>query len=236
MCIIVLLGLQRMMREGRAAPALISVFCILLFVQQSLGMYRVQTGTLRQMRSIATLLRHTGNQPLVLSEFGVLHQLSFYGRRDLVNRLVYLADPYRSVRYLGHDTVDRGLLALVPWFPLKIMWWHEWWRTHPYSLIYGGVGEWTWATYAADSVGTVQVLNRDVSHLMLGVTRTKMPDDDRTASDPPGKPMLYDQVADGPPLCKLYMPTETCPVVDDPNFTTPIITYPELRVPDERGN
>jgi len=78
-------------------------------------------------------------------------------------------------------------------------------------------------------VGKVQILNRDVSHLLLGVTRTSEPEEDRTPSDPTGQPMLYDQLpANGPPLCKVYMPTQTCPVIDDPSFKTPILTYPEL--------
>jgi hypothetical protein len=63
---------------------------------------------------------------------------------------------------------------------------------------------------------------------LLGVTRTNIPKDDRTPSDPPGKPMLYDQLAAGPPLCNVYMAAENCPVVDDPNFP-PVITYPELK-------
>ena len=228
-CIVALWGLRLIMRNSTAGPALISILCILLFGLEWRALYKGEAQVLRQIRSVATLLRHTGNAPIVISEYTVFHQLSFYGRRDLANRLVYAADPYRSERYLGFDTIDRGLLALVPWFPLKVMWWYEWWRTHPFSLVYGSAGGWTWHSYAVDEVGKVQLLNRDLSRLLLGVVRTNIPEDDRAASDPPGKPMLYDQLPDGPPLCKVYMPAETCPVVDDPNFTTPIISYPELR-------
>lgn len=108
------------------------------------------------------------------------------------------------------------------------MWWHEWWRTHAFSLVYGGVSDWSWHTFALGEVGKVELLDRDLSHLLLGVTRTTIPGDDRSAADPPGKPMLFDQFSAGPPLCNVYMPAETCPVVDGPNFT-PVITYPELK-------
>jgi len=191
-------------------------------------LYKRQVSDLRLIRSAATLLRRTGNAPIVISEPSTFHQLSFYGQRDLANRLAYVADPHRSNYYLGHDTVDRGLLALNPWFPLNVVWWYEWWRAHPFSLVYGGVSDWAWQTFALDEVGNVQLLNRDLSHLLLGVTRTNIPEDDRTPSDPPGKPMLYDQLAASPPLCNVYMPAENCPVVDNPNFP-PVITYPELK-------
>ena len=183
------------------------------------------------MRSIANLLRQVRDAPIVVSEVSVFHRLSFYGRRDLADRLVYVADPHLSVRYLGHDTVDRGLLDLAPWFPLKIVWWRAWWSDHPSSLVYGYVGDWTWLTFALHEVGKVELVDRDVSRLLFAVTRTTLPEDDRVPGDPSGKPMLYDQLStSGPPLCQLYMLKDTCPAVDDPTFTAPVISYPDLRI------
>jgi hypothetical protein len=223
-------ALPRVIRNDRVGPAFATAVCLVLFAHQWRDLQSDQTTTLRTMRSIATLLRQTHDAPIVMSEVTVFHRLSFYGERDLVNRLVYVADPYRSVRYLGHDTVDRGLLALVPWFPLKVVWWDEWWRTHSSSLVYGFVGDWTWVTFALPEVGTTEVRNRDVSHLLLHVTRTAVPDYDRQPGDPTGTPMLFDQLpANGPSLCKAYMPTTDCQIVDSPSFSTPIISYPDLR-------
>jgi len=223
-------ALKRIMRNDKAGPPLISILCVLLFAVQYTIIYREQARRLLQVRSAARLLCHSGNAPIIVSESYIFYPLSFYGRRDLVNRVVFAADPHQSARYLGYDTMDRSLLAMAPWFPLKIMWWHEWWRTHEFSLVYGIAGPWDWGTYAVSTVGRVQLLNRNGSDLLLGVTRTNVPEDDRRASDPPGKPRLFDQLpADGPSLCKIYMPTETCPVIDDPNFTAAIVTYPNLR-------
>lgn len=228
---LLLWGLRRMIRNDSAGPALASALCIVLFAKQWRDLRKEQTITLLETRSIATLLRQVRDAPIVISEVTVFHRLSFYGRRDLADRLVYVADPHLSVRYLGHDTVDRGLLDLAPWFPLRIVWWREWWSAHRFSLVYGYVGEWTWVTFELHGIGTVELMDRDVSHLLFSVTRTTVPDDDRVAGDPSGKPMLYDRLStSGPPLCQVYMPTHECPIVDDPSFTAPIISYPDLLI------
>lgn len=222
-------GLQRIFRNDMVGPALASLLCLVLSVQQWRDLRANEVTALLQTKSIAALLRKTPDAPVVVSEVTVFHRLSFYARRDLASRLVYVADPHLSVRYLGHDTIDRGLLALTPWFPLRIMWWPEWWRAHPFSLVYGYVGEWTWLTFALREIGAVNLLERDVSHLLFKVTSTNPPSDDRLPGDPAGKPMLYDRLPTaGPPLCNTYMPADACPIVDDPSFTMPIISYPDF--------
>jgi hypothetical protein len=230
--ILLLWGLRRIIHHNTTGPALASAICIVLLTQQWRDLRGEQNKTLRQVRSVATLLRQVRDEPIVMSEVTFFHRLSFYGRRDLANRLVYLADPHLSIRYLGHDTVDRGLLDLAPWFPLRVVWWREWWSAHPFSLVYGYVGDWTWVTFALPEIGKTELMDRDVSHLLLAVTRTTMPEDDRVPADPTGKPMLFDQMpTSGPPLCQVYMPTDTCPIVDDPSFAPPIIAYPDLDLP-----
>ena len=181
-----------------------------------------------EIRSIAALLRRNNATPIVVSEVTVFHRLSFYARRDLANRLVYAADPHLSVRYLGHDTIDRGLLDLAPWFPLKVVWWHDWWNSHTKSLVYGYVGNWTWPTFALEEVGPSQLRARDTAHLLISVERTRIPPDDRMPDDPPGVPSLYNQIpSNGPPLCQTYFSASGCPVIDDPKVGIPLITYPD---------
>jgi len=229
--ILLLWGLRRIVRNDTAGPAIAAALCIVLFAQQWREVRAEQNNTLRQTRSIATLLRQVPDEPIVMSDANIFHRLSFYGQRDLANRLVYVADPHLSVRYLGHDTVDRGFLDLAPWFPLKIVWWHEWWSGHPFSFVYGSVSEWAWVTFALHEIGTVELMDRDTSRLLIAVRRTNVPDDDRVPGDPSGEPMLYNQLpTGGPPLCKVYMSTDECPIVDDPSFTVPIISYPDLNI------
>lgn len=230
-CIILVWALRRVIANDKVGPALVATLCILLFAQQWRDQRGQQLTAVRTMRSISALLRRNPDAPVVISDVTNFHRLSFYARRDLASRIVYVADPGLSVRYLGHDTIDRGMLALNPWFPLKTISWYEWWRTHPSSLVYGTVGDWNWVTFALREVGTTELKDRDISHLLLSVNRTKLPDDDRLASDPSGKPMLYDQLTStGAPLCSVYMPTDKCPVIDDPSFSEPIISYPEMRI------
>jgi hypothetical protein len=226
--VLLLWGARRILRNDAIAPALVSAICLILFVQEWRDLRANQLSSLRELRSVATLLRHSGTSPVVMSEVTLQHQLSFYARRDLASRLVYLADPHLSVRYIGHDTIDRGLLDLVPWFPLRIVWWHEWWQTHSSSLIYGYVGAWSWPTFAINQVGTSKLMARDIDHLLLDVTRTAIPPDDRGPGDPLGKPLLYDTLPqNGRTLCSMYLPNDGCPDVDDPRFKQEIISYPD---------
>jgi len=220
-------GLRRIMRNDGAGPALATAICLVLFVQQWRELRSDQNSMLQELRSSATLLRRAGDGPILVSVVAVFHKLSFYGRRELVNKLVYTADPYLSVRYLGQDTVDRGLLALAPWFPLKVVWWHEWWSEHPYSLVYGDAGEWSWFTFSLHDIGNAELLSRDTDNLLFAVTRTTVPKDDRISGDPTGKPSMYDRLPKGgASLCSIYFPRDNCPVVDDPNLTVPMVAYP----------
>jgi len=58
--------------------------------------------------------------PVVVSDPHNFMMLSHYAPDDLVSRFVYLADPERSLHHLGHNTMDRGIIDLKPWFPLNI--------------------------------------------------------------------------------------------------------------------
>jgi hypothetical protein len=223
-------GLRRILPGETVGPAIATGICLLLAGQQWRDLAADQAGALRQIRSVAALLRSSGEAPIVVTEVSVFHQISFYARRDLARRMVYLADPQLSIQYIGHDTIDRGLLDLVQWFPLRIVWWDEWWRTHDSSLVYGYIGSWSWPTFELHHVGTVQLLRRDVDHLLFFVARTHVPTPDRTSADPSGRPLLYDRLPQSTtrPLCTAYMAVDACLVVDDPKFANPIISYPEI--------
>jgi hypothetical protein len=39
--------------------------------------------------------------------------LAHYGPPDIAGRIVYLADPDASLRYLGHNSVEKGMLDLI---------------------------------------------------------------------------------------------------------------------------
>lgn len=58
--------------------------------------------------------------PVVVSDPHNFMMLAHYAPHDLSSRFVYLADPERSLRHLGHNTMDRGILDLKLWFRLNI--------------------------------------------------------------------------------------------------------------------
>jgi hypothetical protein len=79
--------------------------------------------------------------------------MSFYAPRSLARRLALVADPERSVRYIGHDTIDRGLTALQPWFPLQIKPYSEIFLEPAGFYVYGYFGPWNWLQPALSDDG-----------------------------------------------------------------------------------
>ncbi len=78
-------------------------------------------------------------------------QLGYYGNPAITSRIVYLADPEIALRVNKHDTVDRGFLALRPWFPNGIREYKAFIREHREFLAYGYTGDiaqtgrpWNW--------------------------------------------------------------------------------------------
>jgi hypothetical protein len=124
----------------------------------------------RDFRTIAAHLQDRGNdaETILIGDVMVFHQLSFYAPRRLARRVVYAADPGRSIRYLGHDTIDRCLLSLRPWFPERIEPYGQVLKSYGTFLAYGYVGEWSWLTNAlTDDRIETSLIGRDGSRILL---------------------------------------------------------------------
>jgi hypothetical protein len=216
LCILLIHGLRRIIGDDTLMPGLVCALCLIFFGIQIRGMHYQQVQSLQDTKASVAFLRRTNDALIAMAEITPFHRVSFYARRDLARRLAYVADPHLSIRYLGHDTVDRGLLDLNRWFPLNVVWWHDWLSTHPSFLVYGYIGDWSWLTFELPSVSdSIELVERlDKSRLLFSVKHLKVPADDRTARDPSGQPMLYQQLPDREaPLCTIYM-TDGCPVID----------------------
>ena len=74
--------------------------------------------------------------PVVVSDPHNFMMLAHYAPHDLSSRFVYLTDPARSLRHLGHNTMDRGILDLRPWFRLNIQDAEGYEREHARFLLY----------------------------------------------------------------------------------------------------
>ena len=74
--------------------------------------------------------------PVVVADPHNFMRMSHYAPRDLSSRFVYLADSDKSLKHLGHDTMDRGILDLRPWFHLNIQEAKPFRRTESRFLLY----------------------------------------------------------------------------------------------------
>jgi hypothetical protein len=122
--ILVPFGLFRLARR-QGALAIAMVLCL------ALGFARRGTMTLEdsseriQKRLGVIAMVQAGarpfDEPIVCSDQHLFLILSHYAPPDIRSRLVYLADPDASLRHLGHDSLEWGLLRLLrPWFGVNV--------------------------------------------------------------------------------------------------------------------
>jgi hypothetical protein len=165
------------------------------------------------------MLDSHSSSPLVVSDITVFHQTSFYAPRRVVENTVYVTDAKASVEYILHDTIDRGLWELRPWFPLNIVPRKTFVSQHREFLVYTYVGSWSWLTYVLiPPQYQTTLLDRFRDDILLRARRIgNDPEDsqDTTPSLEPGE-RLFDKVSkDGPSLCKQWMPGDSfCDVVE----------------------
>jgi hypothetical protein len=82
-----------------------------------------------------------GDLPIAVSDQHAFMTLTYYGSRDIASRVIYLADPGKALHYLGHDSVEKGTLALLkPWFHLPIEEYGQFLASGRSFLVYGNPG------------------------------------------------------------------------------------------------
>ncbi len=193
----------------RILPFTLCVMLVLFFGLQGFLVYRSHSlalsGLIENMRFLAP---HTA-EPTAISDTPVFHRISFYARREFQRNFVHLCDPTVSVKYLGHDTLDQGLLDLLPWFPVNAVERARFVNEHSEFLTYGTVNEWNWITFlfTAPTYKT-GLLARDGTRLLLRVERiaaipaSPRPIIHRAAGEP-----LFDRMrTSGPSLCEEWFP------------------------------
>lgn len=136
-----------------------------------------------------SFLRETGNAalPIVVSESSVLFHVSYYAPADIAKRIVYLADTEASLEFLKHDTVDKGLLALRPWFPLNVQPYRDYLCSRREFLVYGLMdGNWNWlmSAFARDKI-PISILGARGNRVMLHV---RLPESAATYPNPSSVP------------------------------------------------
>lgn len=111
--------------------------------------------------------------PIVASEPHIFMSLAYYAPPEITGRLVYLADPEASLRHLGHNSVDRGMVDLVgPWFRLPVEEYDSYIAAHPRFWVYGNLGWLTWLTdELRDANVRIELKDRLGDQYLLLVTR-----------------------------------------------------------------
>jgi 4-amino-4-deoxy-L-arabinose transferase-like glycosyltransferase len=79
--------------------------------------------------------------PIAVSDQHAFMSLAHYAPRDISSRLVYLADPDKALYHLGHNSVEKGTLALLkPWFHLPIEEYERFLASGRSFFVYGDSG------------------------------------------------------------------------------------------------
>lgn len=82
-----------------------------------------------------------GDLPIAVSDQHTFISLAYYGPPDVASRVVYLADPEGSLRRLGHNGLETGMLDLVrPWFHLRVEEYDRFITREEQFLVYGSAG------------------------------------------------------------------------------------------------
>lgn len=133
-----------------------------------------QESVLGQMYAIVRSVPE-GDLPVVVADPHNFMRLAHYAPRDLSSRFVYLADSQNSLHYLGHNTMDRGILDLRPWFQLNIQESEPFKRAESRFLLYvhGGYlgGPWVNGQVGPSLNWIVSDLTESGWHLELKVRR-----------------------------------------------------------------
>jgi len=125
--------------------------------------------------AIELLQRHGSDLPIVASEPHIFMTLAYYAPFSITSRLVYLGDPDASLRRLGHNTVDRGMIELIgPWFHLPVTSYRSYIESHPRFFVYGNLGWLNWVTdeLRADN-RRLELRDRRAEEFLFLVTRSE---------------------------------------------------------------
>ncbi len=84
--------------------------------------------------------------PLVSWHSNGAVELSYYCSPQVASNIFYLADPSSAQKYIGHSTIDRGLLDLKPWFPVRVEPYETFVRSNRQFFIFGfsEYSDWNW--------------------------------------------------------------------------------------------
>ncbi|WP_035349661.1 glycosyltransferase family 39 protein [Edaphobacter aggregans] len=194
----------------RSFALVLCVAGLLYIVPYSVRLVLINRLAVVKLGGNLSMIDARSTSPLVLGDYTLFHQASFYAPRKQIQNLLYVADPLASVEYISKDTVDRSAIGMRPWFPLNIMTRKGFVATHSDFLVYSYVGSWTWITYVLlPPYYETSLLDRHEGEILLKAHRVGNAPADESDDSPlqPASESLFDKMSkDGPSLCKQWMP------------------------------
>jgi hypothetical protein len=202
--------------ELRRSTATIGIVaCVLVYLLQVRQMKSNYEGGREALDREIAALSSLPDAPIVLMEVSVMHRLSYYAPRRLASRLVYIADPKSSISYLGHDTIDRGLLDLRFWFPVDVVRADSFLTDNPQFYVFGQTSKWSWVTFDMSKWGQTKLLARgEEGRLLFSVDHVRVSADPAAVQQQralQSKMLFATLPREGPSICVVSMGRRSCP-------------------------
>ena len=139
---------HRLLGSRIAITLCLLFFLVFCFFLKGSAEYIRQTRNTSTWNQICAFLEKKSEEglPLVSWHSNGAVELSYYCSSVVAAKIIYLADPPSALNYLGHSTIDRGLLELRPWFPVRVEPYEEFARIHREFFVFGFTQypEWNW--------------------------------------------------------------------------------------------
>ena len=116
------------------------------------------TGELQHMREFIQSAGHT-DLPVVISDFLLYSQFVYYSEPSWTNRLVYLADEQRELRYARTDSSSKNITSFGKLFPLQVRNYSQFTAAHAEFLFYSEGGDWYVPAFLADGFSLQLIAN-----------------------------------------------------------------------------
>jgi len=122
--------------------------------------------------------RGDASESLIIADSQSFYELSYYSPPFSKTRFLYLSDTKRALKYLHHDTLDRSLSLLAPWFKLNVQPYEFYVLAHPEMTVWWVPNSgWNWLMFALIDEGKrLTVAGRRGEGMLFSVNEDESPD------------------------------------------------------------
>jgi Dolichyl-phosphate-mannose-protein mannosyltransferase len=174
--IISALAFRRLFFDRPAVTALMILIQFLCFISLGLHYYsqhdKERFGHL-QTEGFLQSKYSSGNAdglPIAVSDPHTFMKLAHYAPPNIARRIIYLADTEASLRYIGHNSVEKGMIDMIgPWFHLEVVEYQRFVSTGKRFLVYSKPDQFlNWLLSDLDSAQMhMELLGRDQDAILL---------------------------------------------------------------------